>query len=131
MKNDFIKLNFIDSFIKSSSKFRLVLSGLLSPLDLFLIKSIVKLGKKVLFIMPDEQSALKAQKDLETLLEIKSEVLISQEIGLYSELEKNYYIYQEQINIFLNKPDVVFAPVKSLLEKYANIDFYKNNTIEF
>ena len=131
MKTDFVKLNFVDSFIKSNSKYRLVLSGLLSPLDLFLIKSITKLNKKVLFVMPDEQSSLKAQKDLETLLDIKSEVLVSQEIGLYSELEKNYYIYQEQINIFLDKPSVVFAPVKSLLEKYANIDFYKNNIIKF
>ena len=102
MKTDFVKLNFVDSFIKSNSKYRLVLSGLMSPLDLFLIKSITKLNKKVLFVMPDEQSSLKAQKDLETLLDIKSEVLVSQEIGLYSELEKNYYIYQEQINIFLD-----------------------------
>ena len=131
MTSDFIKFNFLDSFIKSNSKYRLVLSGFLSPFDLFLIKSIVSAGKKVLYVTLDEQSALKAQKDLETLLEIKSEVLVSQEIGLYSELEKNYYIYQEQVNIFLNKPDVVFAPVKSLLEKYADIDFYKNNIIEF
>ena len=46
-------------------------------------------------------------------------------------IEKNYYIYQEQINIFLNKPNVVFATVKSLLEKFADIDFYRNNIIEF
>ncbi len=131
MVYDFVKFNFLDSFIKSNSKYRLVLSGLLSPLDLFLIKSIISRKKKVLFLTLDEQSALKAQKDLETLLEIKSEVLISQEIGLYSELEKNYYIYQEQINIFLDRPNVVFAPVKALLEKYADIDFYKNNIIEF
>ncbi|MBQ4647293.1 MAG: transcription-repair coupling factor [Candidatus Gastranaerophilales bacterium] len=131
MNNDFIKLNFLDSFIKSNSKYRLVLSGLLSPIDLFLIKSIVSQNKKILYITPDEQSALRAQKDLKTLLEINSEVLVSQEVGFYSELEKNYYIYQEQINIFLEKPSVVFAPVKSLLEKYANIDFYKKNIIEF
>ena len=121
MVYDFVKFNFLDSFIKSNSKYRLMLSGLLSPIDLFLIKSIVSRKKKVLFLTLDEQSALKAQKDLETLLEIKSEVLISQEIGLYSELEKNYYIYQEQINIFLDKPNVVFAPVKALLEKLFSI----------
>ena len=115
MINNFIKFDFIDSFIKTSSKYRLVLSGLLAPFDLFLIKNIASQGKKVLYITADEQTALKAQKDLETLFEIKSEVLVSQEIGLYSELEKNYYIYQEQINIFLNRPNVVFAPVKSLL----------------
>ncbi|MBR5303782.1 MAG: transcription-repair coupling factor [Candidatus Gastranaerophilales bacterium] len=126
-----VKFNFVDDFIKSNSKYRLVLSGLLSPFDLFLIKNLVSKGKKVLYITLDEQTALKAQKDLEILLELKSEVLVSQEIGLYSELEKNYYIYQEQINIFLDKPDIVFAPVKSLLEKYASIEFYKNNVVEF
>lgn len=131
MINDFIKLSFVDNFINSNSKYRLVLSGLLSPFDLFLIKNIISKGKKVLYITPDEQSALKAQKDLETLLKIKAEILESQEIGLYSELEKNYYIYQEQVNIFLDKPNVVFAPVKSLLEKYPDIDFYKKNLIEF
>lgn len=131
MNCDFIKLNFIDGFIKTNSKYRLVLSGLLSPLDLFLIKTVVSKNKKVLYVTLDEQSALKAQKDLETLFDIKSEVLISQEIGLYSELEKNYYIYQEQINIFLKKPNVVFVPVKSLLERYADIEFYKNNVLEF
>ena len=131
MSHNFINLNFIDSFIKSSSKFRLVLSGLLAPFDLFLIKEIISQGKKILYVTLDEQSALKAQKDLEILLDIKSEVLSSQEISLYSELEKNYYIYQEQINIFLNKPNVVFAPVKSLLEKYASLEFYKENIIQF
>ena len=131
MDKDFIKLNFVDGFIKSNSKLRLVLSGLLSPFDLFLIKSIASLGKKILYITIDEQTALKAQKDLETLLNIKSEVLPNQEIGLYSELEKNYYIYQEQINIFLNQPNVIFAPIKALSEKFGTIDFYKNNIIEF
>lgn len=131
MNDNLINFNFIDNFAKNNSKFRLVLSGLLSPFDLFLIKSLVNLGKKVLYITLDEQSALKAQKNLETLLNIKSEVLISQEICPYSEVEKNYYIYQEQVNIFLNKPNVIFAPVKSMLEKYATKDFYLNNTIAF
>ena len=92
MSCEFIRLDFIDNFIKSNSKHRLVLSGLLCPFDLFLIKAIILSGKKVLYVTIDEQTALKAQKDLETLLEIKSEVLVSQEIGLYSELEKNSYI---------------------------------------
>ena len=122
MDKDFIKLNFVDGFIKSNSKLRLVLSGLLSPFDLFLIKSIASLGKKILYITIDEQTALKAQKDLETLLNIKSEVLPNQEIGLYSELEKNYYIYQEQINIFLNQPNVIFAPIKALSEKLKSLE---------
>ncbi|MBQ8634520.1 transcription-repair coupling factor [bacterium] len=128
---DFINPNFIENVIKSDSKNRLVLSGLLAPFDLFLVKSILKQKKKILYITLDEQSALKAQKDLDTLLNIKSEVLPCQEIGFYSELEKNYYIYQEQINIFLSKPDIVFAPIKALSEKFASLNFYKNNIITF
>ena len=130
MDENFIKFNFIDNFVKTNSRYRLVLSGLLSPFDIFLIKSLVEKNQKILYITSDEQTALKAQKDLETLLNIKSEVLPSQEISFYSELEKNYYIYQEQINIFLNKPNVVFAPVKSLLERYSDISFYRENIIE-
>ena len=131
MIDNLIKFNFIDNFVRSNSRYRLVLSGLLSPFDIFLIKSLVDKNQKILYITSDEQTALKAQKDLETLAEIKSEVLPSQEISLYSELEKNYYIYQEQINIFLNRPNVVFAPVKSLSERFSSIDFYKENIIEF
>ena len=128
---NFIKFDCLDNFIKTNSKTRLVLSALLAPFDLFLIKRLTEKNKKILYVTQDEQTALKAQKDLDNLLNIKSEVLPCQEISLYSELEKNYYIYQEQINIFLNKPNVVFAPVKALLEKYAELEFYKNNVIEF
>ena len=46
MSFNFVKFDFIDGFIKANSKYRLVLSGLLSPIDLFLIKSIVSKGKK-------------------------------------------------------------------------------------
>lgn len=131
MDFDFINLNFIKGFIKSDFEYRYVLSGLLSPLDLFLINSLKNEKKKVLYITPDEQGALKIQKDLESLFSLKSEVLPAQEISPYSELEKNYYIYQEQINILLNKPEIVIAPVKSLTDRFADIDFYKNNFIEF
>jgi transcription-repair coupling factor (superfamily II helicase) len=133
MNFDFLnlKLDFIDNFIKSKTLLHLVLTGFLSPCNLFLIEYLIKKNKKVLFVTPDEQSALKAQRDLETFLNIKSEVLISQEISPYSELEKNYYIYQEQLNIFMKQPEVLFVPVKSLLEKFAPKEFYENNSICF
>ncbi len=125
-----ITLKCLDNFLNSKAKSKLVLSGLLAPFNLLLINKLLKDNKKVLYITPDEQSALKAQKDIENLLNIKSEVFTPQEIGFYSELEKNYYIYQEQINIINSKPDVVFTPVKSLFERYPDIDFYKKNTIK-
>ena len=126
-----IKFNCLDNFIKNNTKAKLVLNGFLAPLDLFLIKSILKNNKKVLYITNDEQSAFKAQKDLDNFLKIDSCVYPMQEIGFYSELEKNYYIYEEQVNAFLNQPSVVFASVKALFEKFASMEFYKENIIEF
>ncbi len=107
----------------------LSLSGLLSPFNLFLIKKLTDSNKKVLYIVPDEQTALKYQKDLKTLLDIECAILPMSEIDLYCDLDKNYYTYQEQINIFLNSPDIVIASVKSLFEKFNNTEFYKNNSI--
>ncbi len=130
MSSETINFNCINNFIKSPSKIKLVLSGLLKPFDLFLIKHIKENNKKIIFITLDEQTALKAQKDLKNLLNIESEVFPTQEISFYSELEKNYYIYEEQINIIFNQPDIIFMPAKSLFEKFNNIDFYKNNIIE-
>ncbi len=124
-----IKPDFINNFIKNSAK-NLVLSGFLAPLNLFLIKELLEKNKKVLYIVSDEQTALKAQKDLKNLINIDSFVFPFQEIDFYSELEKNYYIYQEQINILLNLPNVVFISVKALLEKFPACTFYKDNRIE-
>ena len=127
----FNNVNFdcINNFINTQKNGNLVLSGLLSPYDLLLIKFLIKNKKKILYVTLDEQSALKNQKDLKNLLDLDSEVLINQEISFYSELEKNYYIYQEQINILLEKPSIVFAPVKTLLEKFNNEEFYKKNIL--
>ena len=84
-----IKFNFIDNFLKTDFSKMLTLNGLLAPFDLFLIKEITNKNKKVLFITQDEQTALKAQKDLEILFNEKSELYPFQEISFYSELEKN------------------------------------------
>lgn len=121
--------NFIDSFLKSPVKNKLVLSGLISPFDLFLINKLRRENKKILYITQDEQTSLKAQKNIETLLKVDTKFFPSQEINPYSNLDKNYYIYQEQINILLSQPDIIFIPTKSLFEKFADVSFYKNNSI--
>ncbi len=128
----FKNINFtcINSFIKNPNKQKLVLSGLLKPFNLLLINYILKNQKKIIYITLDEQSALKAQKDLKNLLNIESKVFPVQEISFYSELEKNCYIYEEQINIILKQPEIIFMPVKSLLEKFNNIKFYQNNVLK-
>ena len=114
------------SLIKSK---HLSLSGFLAPFNLFLIKNYIDNKKKVLYIVSDEQSALKIKKDFELLLDIDCAIFPMQEIGLYSDLDKNCYTYQEQINIFLNCPNIVIASVNSLFEKFNTIDFYKNSSI--
>ncbi len=126
-----IDLNFINKYLTKPYKNNLTLSGLMFPFDLFLLKKIVSQGKKILYITPDEQSALKTQKDLKNLLDLESEVFPSQEISPYSQLEKNYYIYQEQINILNNKPDIVFTPTKALFEQFNTLKFYEENKIVF
>ena len=126
-----IKTDFINKFINSNLKENLVLNGFLAPFNLFLIKNIVKSGKKTIYITPNEQTALKIQKDLSNLLNIESFIFPSQEISFYSELEKNYYIYTEQINLIQSQANIILMPVKSLFEKFADINFYKKNIIEF
>ncbi len=125
-----IKFDFINNYLKTNAGKNLVLSGLLPPLNLFLIKSIIEQNKKVLYIVPTEQEALKLQKDFFSLLSLESEVFPFQEIDFYSQLEKNYYIYQEQINILQNSPNVVFISTKALLEKFPSPDFYLKHRIE-
>ncbi|MBR2068618.1 MAG: transcription-repair coupling factor [Candidatus Gastranaerophilales bacterium] len=106
------------------------LSGFLAPFNLFLAANLVKNNKKVLYITSDEQSALKYQKDLKNLLNEDSYIFPMQEISRYCDLDKNYYTYQEQVNILLNRPNIVIASTKSLLERFNTIDFYKNNSIK-
>ena len=125
-----ININCIDGFINSRLKSKMVLNGFLPPFDLFLINSILKSNKKILYVVSTEQEALKAQKDLFNLLNIESSVYPAQEVDFYSELEKNYYIYKEQINILLNKPNVIISDVKGLLEKFNTEKFYKENSLE-
>ncbi len=123
------KFDFINKFLSSGFKKNLLLQGVLSPVDLFLIKDIIHKGKKVLFVVSDDQTALKYQKDFSNLLNIETEVLPSQEISFYSELDKNYYIYNEQVNIILSKPDIVIAPVKGLFEKFPEPKYYSDSSI--
>ena len=74
MPFQYINFDFLENFIKKSSKEHLVLNGFLSPFDLFLVNVLLKNKKKILYITPDEQASLKNQKDLESLFNIKSEV---------------------------------------------------------
>ncbi len=107
----------------------LSLSGLNNPIKLLLIKSITDEGKKVLFLVNNEQTALKYQNDLNAL-NLEGSIFPYQETSLYDDVLQNKYIYQEQVNIINNNDDIVIAPIKAVLEKFPSKNFYDNNSVE-
>ena len=47
---------------------------------------------------------------------------------MYETVSPNRYDYAEQYRVLTEKPDIVIAPVKALLEKFPTKSFYKNNS---
>ena len=47
---------------------------------------------------------------------------------MYETVSPNRYDYAEQYRILNEKPDIVIAPVKTILEKFPDENFYKNNS---
>ncbi|MBR1424705.1 transcription-repair coupling factor [bacterium] len=111
--------------IKQNQSF--AVTGLTSFLRLFLLSKINK-QKKILFITATEQNALKYQSDLKTIFDLQAEIIPFQDISMYETVSPNLYNYSQQIEILLKKPDIVICPVKSLLEKFPNGDFFKKNS---
>ena len=94
-------------------------TGLTSFSKLLLVKYIRKLSdKKILFITSTEQNALRYSVDLERLFELNAVTFPYQNVSPYEAVNSNLYDYQKQISVLLNKPEIVIAPVKSLLEKF-------------
>jgi len=112
----------------------LCFTGLNNPLRLLIINNIRSKGKKILFITPDEQSALKYQKDLESLFDLESKILPFQEINPYEDVDRNYYIYEEQVNVLngaiKGEFPLVIAPVRALSEKFPDKNFYSKNSFK-
>ena len=105
-------------------------TGLTTFLRLFLIKKINQYSKKkVLFITSTEQNALKYQSDLNTMFDETSETMPFQDVSMYETVKPNLYNYAQQLEILKSRPNITIAPVKSLLEKFPNNDFYKKNNI--
>ena len=106
-------------------------TGLTSVLRLFLLSKIRSYSKKkVLFITSTEQNALKYQSDFSVITDLKASVMPFQNISMYEAVTPNLYDYAEQIRILNSKPDVVICPVKALLEKFPNADFFKKNSFK-
>ena len=108
-----------------------VVTGLASVLRMLLTVKANEYSKKnVLFITSSEQNALKYKNDLTKLFDIEAEILPFQSISMYETVSSNKYDYAEQIKILKQKPSIVIAPVKTLLEKFPREDFYKKNSIK-
>lgn len=105
-------------------------TGLTTLLRLLLIDRIKMLSKKkVLVVTPTEQNALRYQNDLKKAFNLESQLLPFQNISMYEAVSPNRYDYAEQIRILFEKPDVVIAPVKVLLEKFPKENFFKSNSL--
>lgn len=112
-----------------AKKFSFAITGLTTILRLLLVTKIRKItDKKILFVTSNEQNALRYQNDLEKAFGVKSELLPFQNISMYETVSPNRYDYAEQYRILTEKPDIVVAPVKALLEKFPTKCFYKNNS---
>ena len=112
-----------------AKKFSFAITGLTTILRLLLVTKIRKItDKKILFVTSNEQNALRYQNDLEKAFGVKSELLPFQNISMYETVSPNRYDYAEQYRVLTEKPDIVVAPVKALLEKFPTKSFYKNNS---
>ena len=113
-----------------AKSFSFAATGLTAILRLLLITKIRKItDKKVLFITATEQNALKYQNDLLKAFGVKADMLPFQNISMYETISSNRYDYAEQYRVLMEKSDIIIAPVKSLLEKFPAIDFYKKNSL--
>ena len=113
-----------------AKSFSFAVTGLTTILRLLLIQKIQKItDKKILVITSTEQNALKYQNDLKKAFGVESDLLPFQNISMYESVPPNRYDYAEQVRILFDKPDVVIAPVKTLLEKFPDAEFYKKNSI--
>lgn len=107
-----------------------VITGLTSFLRLLLVQKISEISKKgVLFITTNEQNALKYQNDLKTAFDVNSEIFPYQNVSMYESVSPNLYDYSKQLEILNTKPNVVITPVKALLEKFPDKEFFDKNSI--
>lgn len=117
-----------DAFVRRSQSF--CVTGLTTFLRLLSLKKISDVSKKkILFITSTEQYALRYQNDLEALFGISAEILPYQNASVYEGVNINKYDYAKQINLLMEKPDLLIAPVKSLLEKFPDKKFFDKNKL--
>ena len=103
-------------------------TGLVTVLRMLLVQKAHEISKKkILFVTSTEQSALKYQNDFKKAFGLETALLPFQNISMYESVSANVYDYAEQVKILRQKPDIVIAPVKTLLEKFPRENFYTEN----
>ncbi len=119
----------IERFLKQFKTNFISISGLNNPLRLLLLKSVLNSGAKAMFVVQNEQSALKFQNDFKSMFNVAAEVFPYQEINFYEDISPNYAIYQEQVEILTGEKPLIIAPVRSLMEKFPAKKFYCDNSV--
>lgn len=129
---DCLKTNENYQLFKADAEARIsfAVTGLVTILRLLLVQKTHEISKKkILFITSSEQNALRYQNDFKKAFGMETSLLPFQNISMYESVASNVYDYAEQVKILLEKPDIVIAPVKTLLEKFPASDFYEQNKL--
>lgn len=107
------------------------MTGLVTMLRMLLVQKAHEISKKkILFVTSTEQNALRYQNDFKKAFGLETSLLPLQNISMYESVASNVYDYAEQVKILREQPDIVIAPVKTLLEKFPRNDFYEKNAIK-
>ena len=123
------KFDKLKNFTQKEKSF--AVSGITSFFRLILLNKIKEYsGKKILFVTSNEQSALKLQSDYKKIFAKETSFMPFQTISMYEMINSNKYEYAKQIQILRNKPEIIFTPVKTLLEKFPNEKFFETNKIK-
>ncbi len=129
---DCLKTNENYQLFKADAEARIsfAVTGLVTILRLLLVQKTHEISKKkILFITSSEQNALRYQNDFKKAFGMEASLLPFQNISMYESVASNVYDYAEQVKILRERPDIVIAPVKTLLEKFPASDFYEQNKL--
>lgn len=85
--------------------------------------------KKIIYVTDSEQKCIKYSNDLFNISNIEAKIFPSQDSGIYDTVLRNFYKYQEQVEILDTKPDFVITSIKSLLEKFPSKTFFHKYNI--
>ncbi len=132
------EISLLSSFLKrKETGLKLSMTGINNPLRLLVLNKILNIfKKKILIVTLNEQTALKYQKDLDSIFGIEAKILPFQEINPYEDIDRNYYIYEEQVNVLngaakgFKDYNFVIVPIRALLERFPDRNFYNKNSFE-